>query len=186
MPFYFLLTLFSVFNLFSINGNSLIYILIFVFVTVSLLPAVSLYIAGKTKLIEDPLDPIGRDKRIALLLMTIFSLFVCKMWYDRHPDLLYLYIFLTITALYLFMLLSSFLLELDWYTAFWGALFGFYLVLLQLGATFSITFLSIIIIIAALNAVSRTDKAENSNTKIFAGFISGATLAIIIGKVMVL
>lgn len=187
MPVYFLLVLFVAFDFFSINGRGLTSLLFFVFVSVSLLPGISLYIAGRTKLLSDPFDPVGNDKKIAFLLLSLFSIFVFKLWHDKHPDVLYLYVFATITIIYLFLFLSYFIFELDWYMIFWGALLGFYLILLQLGAAFSITTLSAIVIVAALSAVSRSlpIQIKHANGRLFGGYIAGVALAIIIGRVMI-
>ncbi|MDL2297476.1 hypothetical protein LJC37_05930, partial [Bacteroidales bacterium OttesenSCG-928-E04] len=69
MPVYFLLVLFISFGYFSVNPSILLYLLLFVFITISLLPGLSLYMAGRTGLISRPLDPKGKDKRIAFLLL---------------------------------------------------------------------------------------------------------------------
>lgn len=188
MPIYFLLVMFAAFGFFGINGRGLATLFLFVFISVSLLPGISLFVAGRTKLLSNPLDPIGKDKKITLFLLSVFSMFVFKMWYEKNPDILYIYLFATITITYLFLFFSYFLFELDWYMTFWGALLGFYLILLQLGATFSITILSAIVIVTALSAVSRSlpAKGKYENVKFFGGYAAGITLAMIVGRVMIL
>lgn len=187
MPVYFLIVLFVAFGYFGADNKTLFHLLFFVFVSVSFLPAISLLVAARTKLVNNPLDPEGKDKIITLILLVIFSLFVCKMWHDKNPDVLYTYIFAVMTITYLFLLLSYFIFELDLYTTFWGALLGFYLILLQLGASFSMSLLVAIVIIAALSTVFRSISAQKwRNARLFIGYFAGMVIAVIVGKIILL
>ncbi|MDR2980378.1 MAG: hypothetical protein LBV02_08080 [Bacteroidales bacterium] len=187
MPVYFLIVLFVAFGYFGANNKALFHLLFFVFVSVSFLPAISLLVAARTKLVDNPMDPMGKDKIITLILLAIFSLFVCKMWHDKDPDMLYTYIFAVMTVTYLFLLLSYFIFELDLYTTFWGALLGFYLILLQLRAPFSMPLLATIVIIAALSTVLRSPSGQKwHNARLFAGYFAGMVIAVIVGKIMLL
>ena len=99
------------------------------------------------------------------------------------PDLFYLYIFGNFVFLLLILFIFNFFYRLDWYTIFWGSLLGFYIVLLNMGAKFSVTAVAVIILSAGLVAVIRQNmECGRQNSRLYISFFVGLFITLGIGK----
>lgn len=185
MPLYFFALLFINLGIFNFSINGLLYFALFIFFTLVALPAFAILFLKKFSMIEHIDLPSKRDSFIILILMLTFYLFNLRMWYVKNPDTIYLYLFGILGLISGILLIFNFFYPLNSHTTAWGALLGFYLILLKIGASFSFPILSIIILAAGISAVARLYIEQKSSFPLYLGYLAGFISAYVLGLILV-